>query len=319
VTTVNGSVKHSQLQHLQNINNSAVLRQNLYNSIRNFFQKKNFLEVSTPVRVRAPAQEEHINAISAGQHYLRTSPELQMKQLLTAGYHNIYQIGPCFRKGETGQLHSPEFTMLEWYRADSDCWDILLDCGQLLLRCLSDLHASDQLQYRGQCVDLNTDWQIMSVDKAFETFTTTTTDKAIADNQFEELLVSQILPEIDNTVPLVLHDFPAQLGGLARPKTSNPDRLERWELYIAGIEIANAYTELTDHNEYLLNHQRAAERRRRRKQEVYPQDQDFIAASQQGIPDSGGIALGVDRWLMMLADANKLDEVIAFPEKLPEP
>ena len=317
--TVNGSVKHSQVQHLQNIRNAVGLRQNLYNSIRKFFEEQNFLEVSTPVRVKAPAQEEHINALAAGQRFLRTSPELQMKQLLTAGYQKIYQMGPCFRKDETGPFHSPEFTMLEWYRAESDCWETLHDTGQLLLRCLRDLHAASELQYRNHRVEINTDWRIMSVDEAFDTFTTTTTDSAIADNQFEELLVSQILPAIDKTVPLILYDFPVQLGGLARPKTSNTDRLERWELYIAGIEIANAYSELTDHNEYLLSHQRASERRRQRQQEIYPEDPDFIDASKHGIPASGGIAFGVDRWLMMLADAKNLNEVIAFPEKLPEP
>lgn len=314
---MNVSVRHDRRQkHLRNLKNSLFLRQRLYQSIRRFFEDRDFLEVSTPAHVRTPALEDHIEVQATTDGYLRPSPELHMKQLLTAGYDKIYQLGPCFRRDETGPLHSPEFMMLEWYRAESSYWDILTDTKELLRRTLDDTGNAARFQFDGKVIDINADWQVHSVDDAFEKHAGCTPETSLEQSRFEEDLLDRILPAVDQSAPLVLFDYPAGLGGLARAKSDNPARLERWELYIGGIEIANAYNELTDHTEQLRRYEAARRRRQEAGKAVFPKDENFFQASAIGIPDAGGIAFGVDRWLMMLAGFADIVNVQPFPEEI---
>jgi lysyl-tRNA synthetase class 2 len=311
----NVSKRPDHLRRLSQLKVALQKRQILFQGIRAFFSERDFLEVDTPIRLATPALEDYIDAEPAGSCYLRTSPELHMKQLLAAGYERIFQLGSCFRQNERGRQHRPEFTMLEWYRTHSDYREILADTRDLLLNVANRVNGQTCCTFRGQEIDLQADWEKLSVDEAFERHVPgTSLDQAIASGQFEELLVTCIEPHLGTRVPTVLRDYPLELGGLARARSDNPQRAERWELYINGLELANAYSELTDAEEQRRRFAETALLRQREGREVYPLDEAFMSALESGIPPSGGIALGVDRLLMVLTNSESIDQVVAFPD-----
>ncbi len=149
---------------------TLALRSAVLQAIRDFFSSRDFVEVTTPVRLPAPALESFIDAIPSGDQYLRTSPELHMKRLLVGGSSCIYQMGPCFRDGERGHLHSPEFTMLEWYRTDADYETILDDTKALIREVVRAVHHSDQFHFRDTLINVDQPWQRLSVAEAFLEF-----------------------------------------------------------------------------------------------------------------------------------------------------
>lgn len=283
----------------------------LLRALRDFFHTRGFLEVDTPVRLRAPALEEHIDAEPAGDHFLRTSPELHMKRLLAAGYGAIFQMGPCFRRGERGDRHHPEFTLLEWYRAPGD-YRVILEDTLALLR-----HAGQALDRRtpvwnGIPIDLAAPARIVPVSAAFREFAGWDPATAWDAGRFDLDLVEKVEPALPRDGPVVLMDYPAPAAALARLKPDDPLRAERWELYLGGVEIANAFSELTDARLQRERFEACARDRAARGRTVYPLDEAFLAALAAGMPDCGGIALGVDRLAMLFAGASSLDDVIAF-------
>lgn len=284
----------------------------LLQTIRAFFRERGFLEVETPVRVAAPANEDYIDAIPAGDAYLRTSPELHMKRLLAAGYARVFQIGPCFRAGEKGQRHLPGFTMLEWYRAEADYLDILADTIELLQSCSRALHGDTVFTTAGQVIDVGGPWQRLQVADACQQFAGVPPKKLLSQGTFDHVLVETIEPNLGKGRPTVLLDYPVELAALARPKPDNPTVAERWELYIAGLELANAFSELTDPEEQARRFAASAELRQRQGRTAYPVDQPFMDALASGLPASGGIALGVDRLLMVLLDLACINDAVAF-------
>jgi lysyl-tRNA synthetase class 2 len=306
---------NSDLQRLTALRPALQLRAELTAYIRAFFRDRGFLEVDTPLRLAAPALEEFIDAEPAGTGWLRTSPELQLKRLLAAGYDKLFQLGPCFRQGELGRLHQPEFTMLEWYRAGADYEAILADTRALVIGAAQALLGRTTLERNGHTCNLAAAWDDWTVDAAFARFAGQTVDQVLAqdDGAFETLLVEKIEPHLGHDQPAVLRDYPLAFGALARRKPGRPDRAERWELYLAGIELANAYSELTDAAEQRRRFLACAERRRRDGRPVYPLDEAFLAALEAGLPPCGGIALGVDRLLLLLAGARDLRDVLPFP------
>ena len=288
----------------------VVLRSRVYRAIREFFYKQDFLEVQTPVRIKTPALEDFIDAESSGSHYLRTSPELHMKRLLQRGGERIFQIGPCFRRGETGRFHHPEFTMLEWYWVQADYNDILRQTEDLLKHVLKELKGMLTFEFRGLQIDFSGSWEKISVKEAFETFAGIQPEDAIKEDSFDSLLVEKIEPKLGLSKPTFLMDYPIDCGALARSSPSNPKIAERWELYIGGLEMANAYSELTDPHEQLKRFEKSAQSRASRNQEVYQIDSDFIEALEQGLPPCAGCALGVDRLLMVLTNSHSIDKVL---------
>lgn len=280
-------------------------RHTILRALRDWFDVRGFLEVETPVRVATPALERHIDAEPAGGAWLRTSPEFHLKRLLAAGYERIYQIGPCFRRGEQGPKHHPEFTMLEWYRAGATAADILQDTIELLRS------AGRQASPRPP-LDLEGPWRICSVSEAFRIYAGWDPVTAWDADRFDLDLVERVEPALAGKVPAVLTDYPAPAAAFSRRNPANPAVAERWELYLNGIEIANAYTELTDPDEQEARYIADAEDRRRRGKPVYPRDEAFLSALRQGLPPCAGIALGVDRLVMALTGAPALDEVMAF-------
>ncbi len=260
------------------------------------------------MRIQAPAQETHINAEPSGDRWLRASPELQMKRLLAAGHEKIFQLGPCFRRGERGDRHNPEYTMLEWYRARADYEDILEDTRALFAHVAGE---QTSIVYRGQRIDLTGRWERISVRAAFLRWAGWDPAAAWDEDRFNVDLVEKVEPAMPRAVPVVLADYPAPAASLARRKSEDPLVAERWELYIGGLEIANAYSELTDPVEQRRRFEIAADERRAMGKEVYPFDEAFFAEL-AAMPPSGGIALGVDRLVMLFADASDIGEVLAF-------
>jgi lysyl-tRNA synthetase class 2 len=288
-------------------------RARLLHSIRDYFHQESFLEVQTRVCVEAPLMEMYTDAIPAGDAYLRPSPEIQMKRMLAAGFHKIYELGPCFRAKETSSLHSPEFTMLEWYRAFADYHQILADIKKLLCYCAENLNGESVMWARGGAVNLNGRWLRMTVDQAFEAYAHCSVDDAVEQDLFELYLSDRVLPAMPADIPCVLYDFPAALGGLARRSSANKDRLERWELFVQGVEVANAYNELVDHQEQQAVSALVKQMREKRGAPVYPVDPEYACIIEEAqLPESAGVALGVDRLLMLMIGASDVTQVIPF-------
>lgn len=272
--------------------------------------------MDTPLLIPAPAPEAHIDAIRAGGLYLHTSPELCMKRLLAAGYPKIFQICHCWRSGERGSRHLPEFTMLEWYRAHGDYTDLMTDCVELIRAIASVCNTENSIDYHGRHIELCGEWEKMTVREAFRRYTSTTMEKALQDGLFDDLMTDAIEPQLGCQRPTFICDYPAQRGALARLKSDDNSVAERFELYIAGIELANAFSELTDAAEQRQRFLEEAACREGRGESPYPMPEPFLA--ELGcMPPSAGIALGMDRLIMLLTGAETIDAVVPFaPEEL---
>ena len=299
------------------VNQNLYLRASIINSIRAFFVSRGFLEVETPLRIPANAPEEHINPFRSDSWYLHTSPELCMKRLLSQGYEKIFQICRCWRDEERGDRHLPEFTMLEWYRANADYYDLMNDCEELLkwIATTSGLNA-ENLRYCGQRLDLLASPELITVREAFSSFSVKDMDTAIADGEFDEILVSQIEPSLPYAKPVFLTDYPAEMAALARLKKDDASVAERFELYLAGLELANGFSELSDPIEQLERFKAVNLLRNERDLPTLPIPEPFLR-DLENMPPSAGIALGVDRLVMIFADMECIDDVVAFaPEAL---
>ena len=290
---------------LQSLQPALIFRSRVLSAIRTWFEAAGFTEVDTPVRIPVPALELHIDAEPSGAGFLRTSPELHMKRLLAAGYDTLFQIGPCFRKGEGGRLHHPEYTMLEWYRADADYLDILRDTESLLTQ-VSRSVSPGRLPAPP--------WPRFTVEELYVTHAGWNPVAAYDAERFEHDLVAVIEPALPRDTPAFVMDYPAAAAALSRRKPGQDAVAERFELYINGVEITNAFSELTDPAEQRRRFEHCALERKAMGAPTYPLDEAFLAALELGMPPAGGIAMGIDRLVMVLLGATSLDEVIAFRE-----
>ena len=278
---------------MQNTANLEV-RARLLRQIRAFFDARGFVEVETPVRIPAPAPEPHIDCPTSGTWFLRASPELQMKKLLASGMERIWQMGPCFREGEHGSRHNPEFTMLEWYRAHADYLDILKDMEELVSGVLPQVPDSR--------------FQRLTVREAYRRFAGWDPFADWDQDRFDFDMATKIEPNLPKE-PTFLIDYPPQAASLSKLRG---DVAERWELYVDGMELANAFTELTDSAEQRRRFEAAREERRGIGEADYPLDEEFLRLL-QFVPPSGGVALGVDRLVMLVAGAKSIDEIRVAP------
>ncbi len=285
-------------------------RAGILRSLRAFLDARGYVEVTTPVRIPAPAQEEHIDAEPSGAAFLRTSPELHMKRLLAAGCPRIYQLGPCFRQGEWGHRHRPEFTMLEWYCAGADYLDILAETEELIRHVAGTL----AIRYQGAEIRLAAPWPRITVSAAFQRWAGWDPVATFDADRFDLDLVDQVEPNLPADTPAVLLDYPAAAAALARRKPANPAVAERWEVYLGGLELANAFSELTDVAEQETRFAAAAELRAAAGRPVYPPDTVFLAALRQGLPSCAGVALGVDRLVMLLTDCADIADTLALDD-----
>lgn len=291
-------------------------RARILQAIRNFFYDRGYLEVETPHRIPAPAPEAHIDPIQSEDWVLHPSPELCMKRMLAAGYERIFQICRCWRRGERGRLHHPEFTLLEWYRVGANYLDLMEECEALLQSLSSGIGLGQRLTFRGRRIDLSSPWERMTVREAFGLYGTMSVEEALTQGLFDEVMVERIEPKLGMERPTFLYDYPAERRSLSRLKFGDPSVAERFELYIGGLEIANAFTELTDPEEQRRVFLSEIERRNSVGKKIYPLPEKFLKEL-EAMPPSAGIALGIDRLVMVLLDAETIDEVVAFaPEDL---
>jgi len=272
---------------------------------------QDFLEVETPQRLPANAPETHILPFSTEDWFLQSSPELCMKRLLAADFDRLFQISHCWRKEERGSRHLPEFTLLEWYEAGADYRRQMRDCEELLLY----LVPQGQLTYQGRQLDIQPPWERMTVEEAFRRFTSRTLWQALAEDRFDELLALQIEPRLGEGKPVFLCDYPLEKGALARKKPEDPRFAERFELYLLGMEVANGFSELIDGEEQRRRFKEEEAARRTMGHPPCPLPEKFLAEL-ASMPQSAGIALGVDRLVMLLTDSGRIDDVVAFTPEL---
>ncbi len=291
------------------------LRSAALQAIRAFFLDDDFIEIQTPLRTPAPAPEPHIDAVPADGWFLSTSPELYMKRLLASGYERIFQMAPAFRKGERGRLHHPEFIMLEWYRLESDYHALMKDCHNLLRHVCAAIDRCANLHYNNRPLRVDTDWQHYSVREAFLRFAGWDPAASHEPDRFDVDLVDKVEPQLGFPQPCILYDYPIYQAALARSKPNDPTVAERFELYWAGIELANGFSELVDAREQRRRFLQSMEQRRCAGHPVYPLPERFLK-SLEFLPPCAGIALGVDRLIMLLSGADHLDHVVAFPPEL---
>ena len=292
------------------------LRAQILQIVRTYFDDRNFLEVETPVRIPAPAPEGHIDAMASDGWYLQTSPELCMKRLLAADYPDVFQICKCFRKGERGRKHLPELTMLEWYCIGHNYLEMMKQTEELIRYIADKLKMGDTITYQGTEIHFEKPWQRLTVSNAFDQYASMDLRTSIKEDRFDEMLVEEIEPHLGLPKPVFLCDYPASHGALARLKPEDPTLAERFELYIAGIELCNGFSELTDSAEQRGRFQKEQRLRRSCGKKEYPMPDAFLDVLND-MPSACGNALGIDRLVMLFADTDKIDDVVAFtPEEL---
>ena len=302
--------------HLARRQQTLRQRAKIVQAIRLFFIDRDYLEVETPHRIPSPAPESHIDAVSSGTWFLHPSPELCMKRLLAAGYEKIFQISRCWREGERGSQHVPEFTLLEWYRAGDDYQALMEDCETLIQTLASTIGLGQKLIFQGQEIGLAESWERISVRDAFRCYAKIAIKEALERDLFDEVMVQDIEPRLGMKKPTFLYDYPAERGTLARLRRHDPTLAERFELYIGGLELANAFSELVDPEEQRKRFLLEQTNRRSLGKPVYPMPETFLNEL-ENMPPSAGIALGVDRLVMVLLNAPTIDDVVAFtPEEL---
>lgn len=267
----------------------------LLRAIRTFFDHRGFLEVETPVRIPAPANEAFLEPPTSGDCWLRTSPELHMKRLLAHGAGKIYQMGPCFRSGEIGRRHNPEFTLLEWYRPGETITALYHDVADLVSAVLGRPFTPRVFEVAALYREIAgwdplADWD---------------------EDRFDEDMALKIEPALPKDGLVYLIHYPAPAAALARLNPEDPRVAERFEAYLNGMEIANGYGELTDAQEQRRRFEATVAMRQSRGLPTYPLDEAFLADLPQ-MPPTAGIALGVDRLAMIACGAHEISEVRAF-------
>jgi lysyl-tRNA synthetase class 2 len=311
-------------------------------AVRAWFETQGFAEVETGVLQISPGNETHLHAPRAElfgaeglglTRYLRTSPEFACKKLLAAGEKRIFEFARVFRDRERGDLHLPEFTMLEWYRAGAGYEVIMADTIAVIMRA-AEATGIGQFSFRGRTADPLADPERLTVAGAFERFAgidlLATIDEGEGDRGalaaaaqdrvrvsgddtwsdiFSKVLVEHIEPRLGQGRLTVLYEYPAPEAALARAKSADPRVAERFEVYACGVELANGFGELTDAAEQRRRFEAAMAEKLRRYGEFYPLDEEFLCAVAE-MPEAGGVALGFDRLVMLASGAARIDQVV---------
>ncbi len=318
-------------------------------AVRRFFAERGFVEVDTPALQASPGLEPHLAAFRTELHdprdgtvrprYLHTSPEFAMKKLLVAGLPLIWQLAHVFRDGERGATHHPEFSMLEWYRAGAEWRDLIADC-EALLRACQTAAAAAEFAWRGRRADPRLPFERLSVAEAFarhagidilatapdplrpDLALLTAAVRAIGlephpgddwEALYFRIFLDRVEPQLGLGAPTVLHGYPASMAALARRDAQDPRLAERFELYVCGLELANAFGELTDAAEQRARFRADQQKKRTLYGETYPIDEDFLEALSCGMPEAAGIALGFDRLVMLATGAEDIEDVLWAP------
>ena len=307
--------------------------------MRGWFEAEGFTEVETPALQVSPGNEAHLHAFAteaidhAGGRrplYLRTSPEFAAKKLLASGERKIFELARVWRNRERGPLHHPEFTLLEWYRADARYEAVMADCAALLALA-AETTGAKTLSFRGVEVDPFAEPERITVAEAFDRFAgidlfavledrdalaavagvRTAADDTWADI-FSRVLVEKVEPNLGRGRATLLTEYPSSEAALAQPKPADPRVAERFELYACGVELANAFGELTDPAVQRLRFEAEMAEKQRIWDERYPIDEDFLAALRH-MPPAAGSALGFDRLVMLATGASHIEQVLWAP------
>lgn len=310
--------------------------------LRRWFAAQGFIEVETGILQVSPGNETHLHAPATevagpsgvrSRRYLRTSPEFACKKLLAAGEERIVEFARVFRDRERGDLHLPEFTMLEWYRAGAPYEAVIDDCLNVIADA-ARIAGTTSFSFRGRTTDLLAAVERLTVAEAFQKFAgidLLATLKADQPNRdalasaatgrvrvstddtwsdiFSKVLIEHVEANLGQGRLTVLHDYPAPESALARRKPDDPRVCERFEIYACGVELANGFGELTDAQEQRARFVQAMDEKERRYGERYPLDEDFLNAVAQ-MPQSSGVALGFDRLVMLASGAERIDQVV---------
>lgn len=287
-------------------------RSKIIQSIRKFFIERGYLEVETPYLVPSVSPEAHIDPVACGSWFLHTSPELCMKRLLSAGYEKIFQICHCWRQGERGSRHIPEFTMLEWYKTGVDYKELMKETEELIIDVYDSISPYRKIYYQNKEIDISLPWERISVEEAFNRFGKIRLKEALEKDIFDEVMVEKIEPELGVKKPTFIYDYPVERASFSKAKNEDPSFAERFELYIGGVEIANGFSELTDPQEQRRRFEIENNIRKKRSKFTIPIPERFLEEISQ-MPQSSGIALGIDRLVMVFLDKDSIDEIVAFP------
>lgn len=297
------------------------LRMRMYQQIRQFFAARGVLEVETPILSNGSVPEPAIEPFYTHYHthitkplFLQTSPELPMKRLLVAGSGAIFQICKVFRDGEAGRWHNPEFTMLEWYRPHFAV-DALLDEIDELLQLLLHTTHLEQIDYCDifeQYTEIHPLYTSLEELQKYVSRFGLETKSLNRDTCLQLILSQEIEPYLAQMHPVAIVHFPASQAALARKHPENPLLSERFEVYVQGVELANGFHELTDPVEQEQRFEEDLVKRHEANQGVYPLDEHFLAALHVGMPPTSGVAIGLDRLLMLMVKAGHIREVLAF-------
>jgi lysyl-tRNA synthetase class 2 len=324
-------------------------RGRILEAVRSFFAERGFVEVDTPALQVSPGLETHLEAFATEFHdplpgrvaprYLHTSPEFAMKKLLVAGMPRIWQLTHVFRNGERSATHHPEFSMLEWYRTGASYRDLMDECTALIRAC-QQAAGAEALSWRGHTADARDAWQRVSVAEAFRhccaiDLLATAPDPLRPDADrlaaaarsvgiaphpgddwetlFFRIFLERIEPALGLGTPTILYDYPLSMAALSRRHPDDPRLAERFEVYACGLELANAFGELTDPAEQRARFLADQARKQTLYGRTYPIDEDFLAALEQGLPPCAGIALGFDRLVMLMTGADDIEEVLWAP------
>ncbi|HBT87836.1 MAG: EF-P lysine aminoacylase EpmA [Desulfobacter sp.] len=282
---------------------------------RDFFRSMDFFEVETPIRCPSIIPEAHIDPVTSQGAYLQASPELCMKRLLARGADKIFQICKCFRQGERGPRHLPELTLLEWYAVDQSYEDLMVQCQDLLRHIAKGLGTPERLIYQGLSLDLENAFERITVSEAFERFCDLSLNQAMDTGRFDEIISFDIEPHLGTSRPCFLYDYPISMASLSAAHSEKPDIAQRFEMYVAGIELANGFTELTDHELQRKRFEKENELRISQGKTNLPLPEKFLS-DLAVMPPAAGIALGIDRLVMLFCDAPDIEEVVAFPPEL---
>jgi len=300
----------------------------LLSKLRAFFDEKNILEVQTPLLSQAGNTEPTIESFVVEQKnkktYLNTSPEFAMKRLLAADSGSIYQITPAFRQEEQSKRHNSEFTLLEWYRIGFDHYALMREVDELIRFVAADyikLMPSQHYTYQDAMIKFADVDPVIDSIEALKAATIKAgieivgMDDAPRDSWLDLLMSEVVEKKLPLNCPVFIYDYPASQAALAKIRTGPPDVAERFELYINGMELANGFHELSDAKEQEQRFKKQQEQRKELGLQDIPIDNNLISALEQGLPGCAGVALGLERLLMVISGAKHINEVLSFPFK----
>lgn len=310
----------------------AQKRAQILQKIRHFFNERDVVEVETPALSQGTVTDVHLDAITcrynflndssteqAKNLYLQTSPEFHMKRLIASGYGCIFQIAKAFRHEEAGRFHNPEFTLLEWYRLGFDHFKLMKEVAELLKRVLGCAEPT-QMTYQQlfiECVSLDplnaTREQLLTLIKKHDKLSEWLTLEHDNDILLQFIFSELIEPHIGNESPCFVYNFPRSQASLAKISPEDTRVAQRFECYFQGVELVNGFNELTDVDLQLERFQEDNRQRESFSLKIKPIEKNFIAALTQGLPQCSGVALGIDRLIMLALKADHIEQVISFP------